>query len=125
MPSNVSVLPSAEKKRRYGRPGVSGAAATNRWLTPPVIRAGRSICEQCMHMELPAYITGVRDDAGRHNDTSDKDRPAHKGGGRSAAMLGIKHGGLLCGGPNARLKHNRRRAAKRQGAFCALTDSRL
>jgi len=37
------------------------------------------------------------DDSGRHNDPSDKDRPAHKGGGRSAAMLGIKHGGLLCG----------------------------
>jgi len=39
----------------------------------------------------------VRDDSVRHNDTHDKDRPAHKGGGRSAAMLGIKHGGLLSG----------------------------
>jgi len=64
-------LPSCRAQRRSGAMTVTGnprAAATYRWLTPSPYE--------------------VRDDSGRHNDPSDKDRFAHNGSGKSAACLG-------------------------------------
>jgi hypothetical protein len=74
-----ATLPPCRAQRRSGaKTPPFGGRATTRWL-------------------IPGPFGPVRDDAGRHNDTSRKG-PPRDGGGRGACAVGINRTGPLCEG---------------------------